>query len=214
MKLCCSRAAWYSAFSRQIAVRARLGDRLDDVRPRLALQLLQLLSQPLGAAQRHGVRFTPQFLVQILQSIDFDVAQMIERIAGGARAGHCRVVGHPSRHRLAADGARLAHRLLAFGGIDDQRDLVIFYHIDDVRATLPNLIDASADDTGLLEDLRRAAGGRDLEAARDQHLRQLHCTGLVAVAHAHEAQAARRQDHPRGGLRLGVGLAEGVTRCP
>src|ERR1700737_3177876 len=38
----------------QIAVSARFGDRLDDVRSSLALQLLQLLPQPLGAAKSHG----------------------------------------------------------------------------------------------------------------------------------------------------------------
>ncbi len=38
----------------QIAVRTRLRDRLDDVRARFALELLQLQPQPLGAAQSHG----------------------------------------------------------------------------------------------------------------------------------------------------------------
>ena len=114
------------------------------------------------------------------------------------------------RHRLAANRARFAHRLLALGGIDDQSDLVVFYHIDDVRATLAHFVDAPADDARLLQHLRGAAGGGDLEAARDQHLREQHRAGLVAVAHADEAQAARRQDHPGGGLRLGIGLAEGV----
>ena len=60
MKLCCSRAAWYSAFSRQVAVGARLGDRLDDVRPRLALQLLAAPARSRSAPRRvMGVRFTP-----------------------------------------------------------------------------------------------------------------------------------------------------------
>ena len=39
-------------------------------------------------------------------------------------------------------------------------------------------------------------GGRDLEAARDQHLRQLHRARLVAVAHAHEAQARASAGSP------------------
>ena len=114
--------------------------------------------EPLGAAQRHGSAFhAEKFLVQILQPIHFDVAQMIERIAGGARAGHGRVVGDPSGDRLAANRPRFAHRLLAFGGVDDQRHFVIFYHIDDVRATLPHLVDPAADDAGLLQRRRGAA---------------------------------------------------------
>ena len=56
-------------------------------------------------------------------------------------------------------------------------------------------------------------GGGDLEAARDEHLGELHRPRLVAVAHAHEAQAAGRQHHAGGGLGLGVGLAEGVARA-
>ena len=39
---------------RQIAVAARLGDRLDDARALLGLQPLELGAQRLGAAQRHG----------------------------------------------------------------------------------------------------------------------------------------------------------------
>src|SRR5258708_7905516 len=123
-----------------------------------------------------GVRFTPipeysnKLLVQILQSIDFDVAEVIQRIAGGARAGHRRVVGYPPGNRLAANRPGFAHGLLAFRGVHDQGDFVIFYHIDDVRATLPYLVDPPAGDSGRLENLRGPARGRDVEAAGAQPL--------------------------------------------
>src|SRR5580700_7438410 len=107
-----------------------------------------------------GVRFTSaalcaevwvfvsrQFLVQVLQPVDLNIAQMIERIARRARAGHGGVVGDLARHRLAANRTRLAHRLLTLRGIDDEGNLVVFYHIDHVRATLAHFIDPPADDS-------------------------------------------------------------------
>src|SRR4029079_11976375 len=42
---------------REIAVTARFGNRLDDVRARLGLELLPLGAQRLGAAQGHGRAF-------------------------------------------------------------------------------------------------------------------------------------------------------------
>src|ERR1700675_1990957 len=72
-------------------------------------------------AESWGCVSRQHFLVQILQSIHFDVAQVIERIASRARSGHRCVIGYLARDRLASNRTRLAHRLLAFGGVDDQR---------------------------------------------------------------------------------------------
>src|SRR6266404_1516827 len=228
MKLCCSRAAWYSAFSlkspwaRASAIalmtfgRASLLSCFNSARnrsaPRRVMGVRFTMPAALCAEVREFVSPRQHFLVQILQPTHFDVAQVIERVASRPRSGHRRVVGYLSRDRLAANRTRLAHRLLAFGGIDDQGHLVVFYHIDDVRATLPHLVDPPARHSGLFQHQGSAAGGGNLEAARDQHLRQHHRGGLVAVAHADEAEAMRRQDHPGSRLRLGVGLAKGVSR--
>ena len=56
----------------QIAVRARLGDRLDDARALLGLEPLQLGAQPFRALRVIGVRFMPRSsLVQVLQAVHF-----------------------------------------------------------------------------------------------------------------------------------------------
>ena len=60
----------------------------------------------------------------------------------------------------------------------------------------------------------RAVRCDDLEAARDQQLRARSTrTGLVAVAHADQAHAARRQHDARGRLRLRIRLAEAAARA-
>ena len=84
-------------------------------------------------------------------------------------------------------------RLAAFGGVDDQRDLVVLDHVDDVRTALAHLVDALAGQARCLDHLRRAVGGDDVEAARDQSPRHLHGTGLVALAHAEQRPALARQ---------------------
>src|SRR5580704_4239100 len=106
---------------------------------------------------------------------------MIQRVASRACAGHGGVIGYSPRDRLATDGARFAHRLLALGGIDDQRHLVILYHIDYVRATLADLIHPPTGYAGLFEYFRSTPGGCDLKAARDQHLREDHRARLIAI---------------------------------
>src|SRR6202163_2297822 len=209
MKLCCSRAAWYSACSPKSPCARASAIALMTFGRASLLSCFSSARSRSAPRKVMGVRFTTSaalcaeswecasrqhFLVQILQSIHFDVAQVIERVASRARPGHRCVIGYLPRDRLASYRTRLAHRLLAFGGVDDQRHLVIFYHIDDVRATLPHFIDPPARHAGLLQHQRRAAGGGNLEAARDQHLRQHRRGGLVPVAHADEAQPVGRQD--------------------
>src|SRR5687768_18472188 len=75
-------------------------------------------------------------LMKILEAIDLDVLEVIDGLASGEGTGQGRVVGHLARDSLAADRARLADRLLALGGVDDQVDLVVLDHIDDVRSAL------------------------------------------------------------------------------
>src|SRR5277367_223434 len=138
MKLCCSRAAWYSAFSlrspcaRASAIalmtfgRASLLSCFNSTRSRSAPRRvigLRFTSATLRG-ESWGFASRQQFLVQVPQSIHFNVAQMIERIASRARRSHRRVIGYLSGDRFAPNRARLAYGLLAFGGIDDQRHFV------------------------------------------------------------------------------------------
>ena len=100
------------------------------------------------------------FLVQVLQPVDVDLIEVIERLAGRERRGQRRVIGDAPMHRLAADRIGLEDRLLALGGVDDQIDLVVLDHVDDVRPALAHLVDAPALDAGGLERRGRAAWWR------------------------------------------------------
>src|ERR1700730_8036324 len=173
MKLCCSRAAWYSAFSlrspwaRASAIalmtfgRASLLSCFNSARSRSAPRRVMGVRFTSAALceESWGFASRQHFLVQILQSIYFNVAEVIERVASRARSGHRRVIGYLSGNRLASNRARFAHCLLALGGIHDQRHLVVFYHIDDVRATLPHLVHPPAGHSGPFQHQGRAAGG-------------------------------------------------------
>jgi hypothetical protein len=67
MKPCCSRAAWYSAFSFRSPWRARLGDgRMTS--GDLRLQQVQLRAQALRALHGHGALRSCKLLVQFLQA--------------------------------------------------------------------------------------------------------------------------------------------------
>ncbi len=154
-----------------------------------------------------------RLVVQILQAVHFDFVEVVERLAGREPRRERRVVSDAAVHRLTADGVRLAYGVLALGGVDDQVDLVVLDHVHDVRPALAHLVHPAAGNAGLGQRACRALGRHHLEAALDQRARQLHRAGLVAVAHADEAHALARQRHARGGLRLGVGLAEGAARA-
>ena len=117
-----------------------------------------------------GVRFMArQPPVQILQAIDLDLVEVIERLAGRQGRGQRRVVGDAPVHRLAADRVGLADGLLALGGVDDQVDLVVLDHVDDVRAALAHLVDAAAGDAGVASSACAVPSvATKLEAVLDQ----------------------------------------------
>src|ERR1035441_6894341 len=125
MKPCCSRAAWYSAFSdRSPWLRASAIDLITRGR---SPDFNRLSSTRSSSAPRSviGERFMcrpraaglPRFAggdlaVQILQPVDVDLIEMIQRLAGRERGGQRRVVGDASVNRLAADGVGLENGLL------------------------------------------------------------------------------------------------------
>src|SRR5271170_2856647 len=206
MKLCCSRAAWYSAFSLK-SPWARASAIALMTFGRASLLSCFSSARSRSAPRRViGVRFTPAF-----PCANPAADSLLYHPGDRARRSHRGVIGHLPGNRLAANRTGFAHRLLALGGVDDQRHLVVFYHIDDVRATLPHFVDPPAGHPGVFEHLGGATRGGNLEAAGDQHLREDSGTRLVAVAHANEAQAVGWQNPPGGRLRLGVGLAEGMS---
>src|SRR3954465_8784484 len=100
----------------------------------------------------------PNFLVKILQAIDLDFLEVVDGFARRHRTGDGRVIGDLARHRLASDRTRLADRLLAFGGVHDEADLVVLDHVDDVRPSLAHLVRAPTLDAGRFERGSRAMG--------------------------------------------------------
>src|SRR3546814_9659173 len=111
MKPCCSRAAWYSAFSfrspcaRASAIALITAGRLTDlVRP----------AQRAGAA-RPGwsvvLSLLPQLLMQFLQRPDRAAATIFQRMQQGPGAGNGGRIGHALLQRLAPDRERVGDRL-------------------------------------------------------------------------------------------------------
>ena len=221
MKLCCSRAAWYSAFSlRSPCARASAIALMTFGRASL-FSFIQLHPQPLGAAKSHrGSLPAGNSLCKSCSRFTSMSPRWSSAVAGRACRGHRRVVGDLSRHGLAPNGARFTHRLLALGGIDDQRHLVVFYHIDDVGATLAHLVDAPAfharftpRSPALVPPVAAISKPRASSIAA---MRELHRTRFVAVlAHAlmKHRPARPRQHHPGCRLGLGVSLTEGASRA-
>src|SRR6185437_1825520 len=80
--------------------------------------------------------------VQVLQPIDADLIEVIECLAGCQRRRQRRVVGHTPVHGFTTNGMRFDGGLLTFGGIDDEVDLIVLDHVDDVRPPLAHFVDA------------------------------------------------------------------------
>src|ERR1700730_4043830 len=102
--------------------------------------------------------------MQILQAIDFNLVEMIERLAGSEARGERRVIRHTPIHRLPADRIRLPDGLLAFGSVDDEIDLVVLDHVHDMRPSLANLVDTTTHNACLSQRSRRPLRGEYLEA--------------------------------------------------
>ena len=125
----------------EVAVAARLGDRLDDARPILALQPLQFVAQRFSAAQGHRSAFHDlRLFVQVLEPVHFHGIQVIQSFAGCERACERRVVGDALVHCFPAYGIGLADGGLAFGGVHDHGEFVVLDHVDDVRPPLAHLV--------------------------------------------------------------------------
>src|SRR5690606_18502682 len=141
-------------------------------------------------------------LVQVLQSVDDDVVEMIESLACRLRGRKGRVVRDLVMHCGAADGMRLPYRLFTFRRVHDQADFPVLDHVDDVRPPFADLVDPAARNAAAGQRLGRSARGDDLEAALDERPAELDRSGLVAVPNAQECEPRSGQIDARLDLRL------------
>src|SRR5690606_33863054 len=112
----------------------------------------------------------------------------------------------------ASNRRGIPNRLAAFGGIDDQIDLAVFNHVDDMRAPLIDLIDALALDAFARQYTLGSTRRAQRETQFDEIARNLSYEGLVLLAYAEECLAAVRQPLAGSGLRLGIGLGKGIAQ--
>ena len=63
--------------------------------------------------------------MQVLQSVHFAIVQVPDGPASRNGRGERRVIRHVAAHGLGPDGLGLGYRLLTFGGIDDQINLLV-----------------------------------------------------------------------------------------
>src|SRR5438552_55701 len=197
------RAASYSAFSdrspceRASAMACELRGRSTFLSCCSSLRSSSAPRRVMGAFisgdHRLGARLA-QARVQVLQAVGLERGEVVLHAgAGGFGAGDRGVVGDAARQRGGADrfrvGVRGARRL---GGVDDEVDLAVLDHVDDVRPALGHLVHLRHRDAVRAEDRGGAARGEEREAEVGEIARHLHRGELVAVAHADEGLAAGR----------------------
>ena len=99
-------------------------------------------------------------------------------------------------------------RLVGGGRVDDELDLAVLHHVDDVRARLlVELEHAVAGNALGQETLVGAAGGEDGETEFRHVAGDIDGAGLVTIGYREEHVARRGQRVERGDLRLRVGHA-------
>ena len=99
-------------------------------------------------------------------------------------------------------------------GVDDELDLAVLDHVDDVRPALGDLVDRACTARPALEHRRGAARGDEREAELDQVARDLDRGGLSASRTLRNALARRCGSlHAGGELRLDERLAEGLAHA-
>src|SRR3990167_11322898 len=96
--------------------------------------------------------------MQILQAAHGLLWTKLQRLTNCLTSRQGGGAANPVLQSITTDGIGVSNRLTPFGGVDDQGDLVIFDHVDDVWATLGNLVDAAHRQTNRLNHLGGARG--------------------------------------------------------
>ncbi|MBS1146008.1 MAG: hypothetical protein H6R08_184 [Proteobacteria bacterium] len=107
--------------------------------------------------------------MQRLQGIHFEFVTVLHAHAGRMGASQRGEVHHPTHQRLSADGVGILHSLFVFNDVDDEVDVAVFDHIDDVRTAFLDLIDHRYRDAGRLDGLRGAARSHNRKAHPSAH---------------------------------------------
>ena len=130
-----------------------------------------------------------------------------------ARAGERRVGRHLVGQRRAADRvAVLDRRALFLDRVDDQRDLVVLDHVDDVRAAFGHLVHRRHRHAGGRERRRGAARRDQREAELDAASRATSIArGLSLFLTLMNTRPCVRQPDARRELRLDERLGEGLA---
>ena len=109
-----------------------------------------------------------------MQRVGVEAALVAHADRGRARAGNRREIRDAIMQRFAPDRIRIADRaLLLDDRVDDQRDLVVLDHVDDVRLSLEHLVDDSDRHARIGQRFRGAARGHELEVELVENPRQV-----------------------------------------
>src|SRR3569623_786530 len=112
---------------------------------------------------------------------------MIQGLASCEPCRERRVVRHPAMNGFAANGVRLPHRQLPLRRVDDEVDLVVLDHVNDMTPAFPYLIYTATGNSGLLEGLCRSIGRQHLKPPLNELPGKPDCPRLVPISHADEA---------------------------
>src|SRR5690554_2077095 len=209
---CCSRAAWYSAFSlRSPSSRASAMASVICGRSTV-FRCLSSSSRASAPCLVIGY-FMSDSLVQFLKAAHCALRAEFQCHAYRLTAGQSGGGVHLVLQGIATNGIGVGDGLPAFGGIDYQPDLVVLDHIDDMRATFGDLVHTAHRQTSRLDDLGGTGGGHHFETEFGQVTGHVGDEGLVVLTHADEHGTRGRQHLAGAQLRLGKSLGETVANA-
>src|SRR5690606_38559600 len=208
---CCSRAAWYSAFSlRSPSSRATPMSWLSLGRT----TLVRCWSSSSRARAPWTVIDTWSCLnscMKVLQTAHGLLRTEFERLTNCLATGNGGGDADLVLQSVTTNGVRISDGLTPFGGVDDQGNFFVLDHINYVRAPLGHLVHAAHRQTSGLDDTRRTGGGHHFEAETDKITGHVFDEGLIVLAHADEGATRGREDLARSKLSLGEGFGEAVA---
>ena len=151
--------------------------------------------------------------MKLLQGFHLAVAVLLhveDALEGSPRRGDGGHVRDLCLNGRLAQVAVIVGAFFADGRIDDQIDLAVGNHIQDIRTSFVQLVYALRGNSVFLNELKGPSRGENLEAAVSEASGDFHYFRLVLAVYGDQYGSAKRQSGLSGFLRLEEGFAVGV----
>ena len=150
-----------------------------------------------------------KLLVQGLNRIHHKLAQIADTFRRRLGAPDRCIHRHPRLQTGGANRTRVVNRAaLFFNRVDDQGNLVVLDHVNDMRTTFGYFVHRHYWQAGSFDGMRRATRGDQMETSFVQMTGDFDGLGLVTVLDRQENLARRRQLDAGRQLRLDEGFGK------